>query len=508
MRLCAYLAILLILLAIAGCAADAINRASPSPSHPWTAGGDAGQGNTPRGQTGATADFGVPANSQLSLFSSPVDVDTSRSYGLAGLIDLAQRSNPATRNAWEKSRQAALAVGMAEATYLPLITASVIAGAQKTDTSLRLPLVGHVDVDTTIKGVAPVLALQWLVFDFGQRAALTEAARQVSFAANIGFNATHQKLIFDVTRRYHEHLAAREAHGIATQTLANSKAVLRAVQARLDQGTATTIELALARQQVAQSQLRLVRAAGQQQDTYQTLLGAMGVNATLELKVEDKSRRRLPDKFDGVTDAMLESALQRRPDLLAGYAAMKASQAGVKAAQASYLPKIFVAGTLASNSGGLQAGHLPELGSTTAQSGVAIVATMPIFDGGVRAAQVKHAQAGAGAAAETFRQLQLDAVSEIVIAANTLSTALEANKAAGVLVQTSSTAFDAALEAYGQGLATIVTVNETNNSLLDARLARTDAQTGALIAAANLAFFTGALTSADRVPGHQAETGG
>src|SRR5690606_15295379 len=199
--------------------------------------------------------------------------------------------------------------GMTEATYLPLITASVIAGRQKTSTPIDLPLIGRIDVDTRLEGVTPVLALQWLVFDFGQRAALSEAARQLSFASNVAFNATHQKLIFDVTRRYYEHGAALEAHRIAAQTLTNSKSVLRAVEARLAQGRATTIDLALARQQVAQSELRLVRAAGQEQDTYQTLLGAMGINATLKLKIEAAHRRKLPDRFDAITQSVLERAL-------------------------------------------------------------------------------------------------------------------------------------------------------------------------------------------------------
>ena len=494
MKMRALLCLAFFALVLAGCASDAINRAAPSPEAPWVADGQ-------QGRAAGAPDFSVPAEPQLSLVSTPVSVNVDRTYGLAELIDLAQRTNPATRHAWEVSRQAALASGMVEATYLPLISATVIAGRQKTSTSIDVPPIGAVDVDTTLKGVTPVLALQWLVFDFGQRAALSEAARQLSFAANVTFNATHQKLIFDITRRYYEHGAAIEAHRIAGQTLTNSKSVLRAVEARLAQGRATTIDLALARQQVAQSELRLVRAAAQEQDTYQTLLDAMGVNATLKLKVEAAGRRRLPDRLDTLTQSVLESALQRRPDLLASFAAMKAGEAQVKAAKAGLMPKVLVAGTLASNSSKFHVGNLPDVGSPTAQSGVLVVASMPLFDGGLRMAQVKNAQAGADAAAETFRQVQLAAISEIVVASNALGTALAANKAAGVLVQTSTTAFDAAMAAYRNGLATLATVNETNTTLLDARLAKADAEVATLIAAANLAFFTGALTSVDAIPG-------
>ncbi len=483
---------------LSGCATDALELAPPSPDKPWVPKQD--KSGKAEQDTGS-ADFSVPANPALALIASPVTVDSSHSYNLAQLIDLAQRSNPATRTAWEKTKQAALAVGMAEATSLPLITANVIGGAQKATTPVDIPLIGQRDIDTTLKGVAPSIALQWLVFDFGQRAALTAAARQVSFAANVTYNAMHQKVIFDVTRTYYEYSAALSGQRIAAQTLANSKSVLAAVQAKLKEGRATTVELALARQQVAQSELRVVRAQGQQQNTYQLLLAAMGVNATLDIKVDAALNRKLPANFDGVTQSALESALARRPDVLASYAAVQASQSGIKAAQASFMPKVFVAATLSSNSGSFNAGNLPDIGNQSSQRSVLVGATMPLYDGGLRAAQLKNAQSTADAAAETFRRVQLDAVTEIVVASNTLKTALAANKAATTLVQTSSVAFDAALESYKNGLGTITMVNETNNALLDARLAQTDAQAAALIAAANMAFFAGSLTSAKSLPG-------
>lgn len=487
-------------LVLSGCATDALKLAPTASDQPWNP--DQSK-NAPARSTSQTKDFSVPSNPELALISSPVAVDTRPSYDLAQLIDLAQRSNPATRNAWEKARQAALAVGMVEATMLPIISANVIGGVQKTSTPVDVPLIGERDVNTTLKGVSPSIALQWLVFDFGQRAALAEAAKQVSFAANVTFNAMHQKVIFDVTRTYYEYSASVAGHRIAQQTLRNSKAVLAAVQAKLNEGRATTVELALAKQQVAQSELRLVKAEGQQQTLYQALLASMGVNAMLNINVESSMNRPLPAKFEGVTQSVVETALSRRPDLIASYAALQASKSGIKVAQAEFMPKVFVAGALASTSNSFNAGSLPTIGTQSSGMGILVGATMPIYDSGLRAAQLKNAQSMHNAATETFRRVQLDAVAEIVLASNSLKTALAANKAANVLVQTSGTAFDAALESYKNGLGTVTVVNETNNSLLDAKLAQTDAHAASLIAAANLAFFTGALTSSSnaRLPG-------
>src|SRR5262249_47997933 len=44
-------------------------------------------------------------------------------------IDIAQRTNPEPRAAWEKARRAATAVGLAEGTYYPLLAATATGGA-------------------------------------------------------------------------------------------------------------------------------------------------------------------------------------------------------------------------------------------------------------------------------------------------------------------------------------------------------------------------------------------
>src|SRR5438128_751504 len=59
---------------------------------------------------------------------SRVSVNPRRTYGLAELIDIAERNNPETRVAWERARQAAAAVGLSESAYYPFLVASAAAG--------------------------------------------------------------------------------------------------------------------------------------------------------------------------------------------------------------------------------------------------------------------------------------------------------------------------------------------------------------------------------------------
>lgn len=496
--------------ALTACASNALNLASSAPDQPWAPKpGDSVALHILRPPSRDAAasrvdgpdDFGIPADVKLAYISESVAIDANRAYGLADLIDIAQRSNPSTRISWERARQAALSVGMAEATYLPLITASAIGGIQNTTTPLPESPGDVRSFDTTLKGASPSIALQWLVFDFGQREALVDAARQNAFAANVVFNGAHQQLIFDVTRAYYQYGAAVEALRIARQALSNSRAVQEAAEQRLAKGLATTVEVAQARQQTVQSELRRVTAEGQMRDAYQTLLAAMGVTATLKVKIDGIGKWRLPASLDRSIEPMIGLALSRRPDVVASYATVKASKSGVVAAKAEFLPKVFISAAVATGTSGFSADGLPTISDQTTSTGVLVGASVPLYDGGLRAARLKRAESQLAAAEQSFRKTQMDAATEIVVASNTLRTALESYRTASDLTAAAAVTYDAALDAYKDGLGTVTAATEADSDLLDARLTQAQAQAASLIAAANLAFVIGALTSSESLQG-------
>lgn len=492
-------------LALTGCASNATNMAPVSPERPWTPRGDeAGlwslaQGDQPKAENGI-AQFSIPADSARAQLALVEGVDPNRSYGLPELIDLAQRTNPATRAAWQRARQAALAVGMVEATYLPVITASVIGGSQELTTPLPEVLGQRLSLENTETGTAQILALQWLLFDFGQRHALATAAKHNAFAANVLFNGAHQQLIFDVSQAYYLYGAAIQRLGFAETTLRNAEAVRTAVDARAAQGLATSMETAQARQAVAQAELRRVQAQGAERDAYQGLLAAVGVNVELKVDALSAARRPLPAPASAPLEATIRQALSRRPDVAASYAAVQASKAGVKAAQADYLPKVYAGGNLAWGSGDFDVSGLPSIGQQGSGNGLLVGVTLPLYDAGLREAQVREAESRAKAAADELQRVQTAAVTEIIAARNALLTALESHRAATALVAAASTTYDAALAAYRNGLGTIDAATEADTALLDARQAQADAHAAALVGAVNLAFVVGALTSREGLP--------
>src|ERR1041385_8534028 len=55
-------------------------------------------------------------------------IDPRKTYNLAELIDIAERSNPETRVAWERARHAAAAVGLTASAYYPYVVAAAAGG--------------------------------------------------------------------------------------------------------------------------------------------------------------------------------------------------------------------------------------------------------------------------------------------------------------------------------------------------------------------------------------------
>ena len=178
------------------------------PDRPWVpvtnAAGEIVAGETaPQQPAGAT--YTLPANSELAVPPPPFPLDHDHIYSLAELIDIAQSNNPLTRTAWNKAREAALAAGIAKSTYLPRLTAAAIGGYQ------LLQIAGPLGTTLTnqLRGAIPSVFFEWLLFDFGERDALVEAANQASVASNIGFTGAHQKLIYDITLAFYTYAAAR-----------------------------------------------------------------------------------------------------------------------------------------------------------------------------------------------------------------------------------------------------------------------------------------------------------
>ncbi len=479
------------------------------PDQPWTPAtsvtGEILAGRESETATQGKRAFVLPANEELAQLPAPDTYDSSHVYTLAELIDIAESNNPLTKTAWNNARQVALAAGIARSAFLPNLTAAAVGGWQAFP---RAGLSGPLDASSggnTSNGTISSLSLNWLLFDFGQRAAVVEAAEHASAISNIGFTAAHQQLIFDVSVAFYNYSAARARAGMATQALKNGQMVEAAAEERMRKGIGTAIDATQARQATAQAKLGLVQASGAEQNGYLTLISTLGISPLTRLRIADVSNRKLSTGLAQPAQKVIALALARRPDVLAAYSAQKAALANVRAAEADFLPKIFMSGTGSYTNGNLYLTQIPAIGTQGSIgnfSGGGLGGTvfggmsMPLYDGGARAAVLMQAQAKAENAGLALSRTRNEAIRQIILSNNTLRTSLATYDAASAVVTASSTGFSAALDAYRNGVGAITEVNVAQSQLLQARIVSIEAHSAALSAAAGLALATGALGTA------------
>ncbi len=473
---------------VAGFAGD---RAPPSASRPWypsslqeyenelVRGDHRGKTNTPS-----------------------VEIDPEKTYGLPELIDIAERANPETRIAWERARQAAAAVGLSQSAYFPWLAAS--AGARYERAFLPFPTLkqgpGPLDVSITGGGTLvteaaaehAAVSLKWLLFDFGERKAVTTMAKEGLMEANVGFNAIHQHIIFTVTRRFYELNTARQKVGVAESAVSATDTVARSVRARLDNGLATRPELLQAEQQSAQAVFDLEASRGTLSDAQVSFVESLGILPTTKLRVAEVAEEPFPNRTAEAED-LIDRALSQRPDLVAKLANLRSRQAEVRKAHAAYYPKI----SLDANAGYAEldvsikdsryfGGHEPIYGA-----GVSL--ELPIFDGFARRNKLRIAESGLRAAEDELAHSRDSVIREVWKARTDFETALRKQESATKLVSAAESAFAASLDAYRNGVGTYVDVANAQRSLVAARSVVVDTRSAIYTSAAALALSIGDL---------------
>ena len=413
--------------------------------------------------------------------------DPARTYGLADLIDLGLRANPATRLAWEDSRAAAANLGLAEASWLPVLTARVLAHDQRES----FPATSYV---YSIRGteVAPMFRLTWTLFDLARPAAIGQAQGRL-LAANFAFNRTLQQVAYEVQRAFYAFNAARARVVAAAVTLRQTDVNAEAVQLRLARGLATRPDLLLAVEDRARAAYELAAAQGEVLNTKASLAERLGISPQEPLTTVELDAIPLPADIEPSAEGIIDRALAHRPDLQARLAEIRSQDAAINKARAAYWPTLGVQAV-----GGWDRWNYRTIaGATGAGSAIepayslGLVFNWNLFDGFARANEVKRATAAREAAQAQFDALQLQVIREVWQAYASLKTAIRKREFALALLKAADEAYAAARETYANGLSTILELLMAERNLANARLTEVDSRTGLLQAAAALVYTAG-----------------
>ncbi len=411
-------------------------------------------------------------------------------YSLAALIALALSRNPETRAAWQAARAGAAEWAVSRAPFYPTVRVESENGYER--------IVDQVPKHWgTLKNwrSSDQLALDYDLIDFGRRDAASRSAQAEMLAANLRFNRAIQTVVFAVEKNYYL-LDARRADVLAAQAIVQLAVTDRkAVEKRHAGGLATRPEVLLARQREARARYDLENAELGVRDAEADLAPALGVRVDALPAIVSSAAQPIPAGLSGAVDRLIDVALQERPDLAAAIATVREREAAVDLARASLYPTVEFSSYYGSHAFNYTLSNppTPQFTALAPEYAAGLAVHWDAFAGFEHVNTIVRAEAERDAARADFYRGRLDVASEVWRAYYAFTTALRKYQYAQALLRASQSAYDSNFGSYRNGLATIVDLLSAERDLADAKYTLVGSRAEVLIAAASVAYATGAI---------------
>jgi outer membrane protein len=407
--------------------------------------------------------------------------DFNKPLTLADVAHSALCKNPETREAWASARQQAALLGIARSAYLPSLnnTLSGNLNAASPESELR---------GNPYANLSNSLVASYLLYDFGNRDATLESARQLLLAASASQNSVIQSVLLSATQSYYQVQAGIALLESSLEAERASEESFKAAKARYEAGVSTPADKLQAQTAYAQASLTRISAEGGLKTAYGTLANVMGWDANQSLSLAPRSAVNLEQNIEQDIDALIEQARLRRPDLMASEAQLKAAQASIDASRAAAKPTVSLSVSNNSQNGS-------DLTSSNTGS-IGLNVTIPLFGGYAPSYRIRSAEALAETRAAQRDRLRLQISLDVWSAYQSLRTANESVRAAQVLVTSAEESYRVALGRYKAGVGNILDTLNAQSALASARQQKIQSDLNWNIARATLAQAIGGLDNA------------
>ena len=240
---------------------------------------------------------------------------------------------------------------------------------------------------------------------FGRLSKTTDAAALDARSREALLQSTRLLVQANVAQTYFALRALDNERALMRDTVAAYRDTLRLTESRLRAGDVAELDVARVRTEVAATQseaLALERRRAELEHALALLVGELPSN----FAIAEVDWTGAPP---AIPEGLPSSLLTRRPDVSAAQATMLAAQARVGVAQAAWFPSVSLTA-----SGGYASPELGDLFKWSARAwGVSALLSLPIFDGGRRAANVQNASAQLDGAAAGYREQVLVAFKDV-----------------------------------------------------------------------------------------------
>jgi outer membrane protein len=400
-------------------------------------------------------------------------------FTLADVVEIALSNNPVTRASYFRALAARAQVGIDRAPYYPNIQLDVNAARAK-----QSALGGQFDYSLTTYG--PDVALTYLLFDIGGRAADAESSRLGLLAADWTHTAVVQNVILGVQQTYVGYLNARAQLDAAQANLKTAQTAHEAASVRRQAGVATIADELQAQTAMSQAQLAVDRLSGQVLALRGALATAMGLPANTPYDVGDLPGELPLDEVSKTVDDLIDEARTVRPDLAAARLEAQRADVHIASVRADGLPSLFASAD--ANRTYYDPSTYANYGDSWA---IRVGLNIPIFMGFETKYNVKKAKDEAAAAAADAESLEQQVILQVWTSYYGLQTANQLVKTSRDLLASAEQSERVALGRYQEGVGTIIDLLTAQSALADARAEEILARSAWFYALAQLAHDTG-----------------
>lgn len=417
--------------------------------------------------------------------------DPARSYDLGSLVELAMANNPRTRSALFTARAAEAAAGEARAPYYPRAAAQFLGGYDKWYTpATEAPDFYRRQQATT------VLSLEYLLLDFGRRAADVSRAVALFEASGLLFDRKVQEVVFTVQSRYFAHEAALAKESANASMLEAARTAMETTRLQVENGLSARPELLRAKRNLVNAEYELEAARVLSRNTLGELCVAVGIPANSPVKILTADPPATTMALRQDVGVLIQQAMAVRPDLAARAEEVRASEAGTRRAKADFFPEVRLEGNYAYSAFQYdsQTGPNSQLNTGGINGyGAFLNVEWDLFDGFERVENLRKKSETEKAARENLAAARLEASRDVWIAYHDTLSASRRVESAEAFVSSAQENFSAIEAASRTGLSRVAELAEAAGMLAEARYARAEALADYSTTLAALALAVGAM---------------
>jgi outer membrane protein len=351
-------------------------------------------------------------------------------------------------------------------------------------------------VGSTAQSMNARLSSSVTLFDgFASIAGLRGA--QLSASAGVyDAERTRQEVVFSVISGYLALIEVREQLRVAADNLAAQTAREREIGVLVERGARPVADVYQQRASVAAAHSSVVEAQRSRELAEVALVQALRLDATAEYEFVAPALDGLPQGADRDVTALVEQALQRRPDLAALATRAAAAEQSVRAAQAARLPALSLSGSYGANYSSAGAAAFSDQLDASRGGSVSLSLSLPLFDGLSAGRAVERASVQVDNARLSLDDQRQQVALEVRRAVLDLEAAVARLSSADARVAAARQALTATESRYDAGVATLFEVSSARASYVDAESAQVRARYTLLFQDRVLDYYTGTLDAA------------